>query len=375
MGQWGTHFDRTQTWWEQGKAMVKYWHRCQALLLWGSFVETLGDFGVSRPQGKASLKCIHRHCGDADVYFVANADRAAGSAWCAFSVSGKQPELWDPVTTVMRPLAQWEESDGKTFVPIEFAPGQSFFVVFRKKSQPLAAARGNFPVLNPVAEIAGLWEVTFNPKWGGPEKPVIFNAMEDWTQRSEFQILRDGFLVPKDPAMEDWTKRPEAGIKYYSGTAIYRKNFDVPQMQIAERQSQFYLDLGTVLHLARVRLNSRDLGVIWTAPWGVPLPAGLLKASGNQLEIEVVNVWANRVIGDEQEPPDCEWLPGHMGGRFLKEFPDWFRQGVARPSKGRFCFTTWNYFTKDSPLVPSGLLGPVRILTQDWAAGVKPALP
>jgi len=91
----------------------------------------------------------------------------------------------------------------------------------------------------------------------------------------------------------------------------------------------------------------------------IRLPTGLLQPKDNRLEIEVVNVWANRLIGNEQEPPDCEWLPSHMGGRFLKGFSDWFCQGKSRSSKGRCCFTTWNYFTKDSLLVPSGLHGPV----------------
>ena len=89
-------------------------------------------------------------------------------------------------------------------------------------------------------------------------------------------------------------------------------------------------------------------------------------AGSNELEIEVTNVWANRLIGDEQEPPDCEWVPGHHfanQGGYLKRFPDWFVKKEPRSSKGRFCFTTWNYFTKDSPLIPSGLLGPVTIST------------
>jgi hypothetical protein len=84
------------------------------------------------------------------------------------------------------------------------------------------------------------------------------------------------------------------------------------------------------------------------------------------LEIAVTNVWANRLIGDEQQPDDCEWLPGHMGGRFLRQFPDWFVHGQPRPSRGRSCFTTWNYFNKSSPLVPSGLLGPVRVMDEDF---------
>jgi hypothetical protein len=223
---------------------------------------------------------------------------------------------------------------------LEFAPAQSWFVVFRKPGKPSRGA--NFPAVKPVAEITGVWDVSFDPHWGGPAT-VKFEKLEDWTTRSE------------------------PGIRYYSGTATYRKTFDGAN---ATR-----LDLGTVNHIARVRLNGRDLGVVWTAPWSVSIPKGLLKARGNQLEIEVANVWRNRLIGDEQEPPDCEWLPGHQGnGGFLKKFPDWFVKGQPRPSKGRYCFTTWNYFTKDSPLAPSGLLGPVRLIAEDWNV-VRPKRP
>jgi len=89
-----------------------------------------------------------------------------------------------------------------------------------------------------------------------------------------------------------------------------------------------------------------------------------LRSRKVSLVIEVTNVWANRLVGDEQEPADTEWLPGHREGHFLKEFPDWFLNKQARPSKGRFCFTTWNYFDKNSPLIPSGLLGPVTITSE-----------
>jgi hypothetical protein len=126
-----------------------------------------------------------------------------------------------------------------------------------------------------------------------------------------------------------------------------------------------YLDLGIVKSIARIILNNKDLGVVWTAPWNVKIPDGLLKTTGNVLTIEVTNVWANRLIGDEQEPADCKWLPGHKGFQFLQEFPDWFLKNEPRPSKGRYCFTTWNYFTKTSPLISSGLLGPVRIMKEE----------
>ena len=347
MGQWGTHFDRTQTWWKPGKAMVSYWQRCQALLQWGRFVVQPEDFSIFRAQGKIAVKSIHRRAEQTDVYFIANTERAAGSAWCGFGVTEMQPELWDPVTGTTRALSQFEVRDGKTLVPLDFAPAQSFFIVFRKPAEPKTTpAQANFPALTPQTELTGEWQVSFDPKWGGPSEPVRFEKLEDWTQRAE------------------------PGIKYYSGTAVYRKNFDVSVLK-----SPYQLDLGTVHCIARVKLNGKDLGVVWCAPWSISLPPDSLQMGSNQLEIEITNVWANRLIGDEQEPADCEWLPGHMGGSFLKRFPEWFLKNEPRPSKGRFCFTTWNYFTKESPLAPSGLLGPVRLMTEDWAAGVKPPLP
>lgn len=328
MGQWGTHFDRTQTWWSFAGALVRYWQRCQALLQWGR-IAPLGFRASGIP-----AKAIHRRGGNADVWFVANLERTAGEARCTFEVSGKRPELWDAVTGTKRELPDFEDNGRETTLTLEFAPAQSWFVVFRKPGKP--SHKPNFPTLRQLAEITGPWEVSFDPKWGGP-RAVRFEKLQDWTER------------------------PEQGIRHYSGTAIYRTTFD--------GSGATRLDLGAVHCVARVRLNGRDLGIVWTAPWSVAIPAGLLKPTGNRLEIEVANVWRNRLIGDEQEPPDCQWLPGHMGnGGFLKEFPDWFVEGRRRPSRGRFCFTTWNYVSRDSALEPSGLLGPVRLLAEDWSA-------
>lgn len=245
------------------------------------------------------------------------------------------------MTGTLRELSDFRFENGKTIVPLRFAPAQSWFVVFRKKAAQPQELRPNFPELQHVDELTGPWDVGFDPKWGGPAE-VKFDKLEDWT------------------------KRPEPGIRYYSGTATYRKVFSLPESEISNLKSRIFLSLGIVNHIARVRLNGRDLGVVWCAPWGVEIPAGLLKPTGNELEIEVTNVWANRLIGDEQEPPDCEWLPGHHfadQGGYLKRFPDWFVKKEPRPSKGRYCFVTWNYFTKDSPLIPSGLLGPVTIMS------------
>jgi len=342
MGQWGTHFDRTQTWWEPGKAWVKYLQRCQAMLQAGRVAaEALNDFAVEDVRGGVTLKSRHRISGQADLYFVVNLAQDGGSARCVFSVAGRQPELWDPVWGTVRDLDEFQTKDGRTVVPLSFAPGQSFFIVFRKLPEEKKARVKNSPEVKTVVELEGPWAVAFDPKWGGPEKPVSFGKLEDWTGREE------------------------PGVKYYSGTASYRKAFDLLAVN-APGKPVFEVDLGVVNHLAHVTINGKDLGVVWCAPWRVTVPAGLLKAKENQLIIEVTNVWANRLIGDEQEPPDCIWSPGHQGfGGFLQEFPDWFLKGKPRPSRGRRTFTTWNYFSKTSPLVPSGLLGPVRIAQEE----------
>jgi len=339
MGRWGTHFDRTQTWWKPAQAMVKYWTRCQALLQWGRIAKPVpDDFSVNTINGNPNLKFIHRSSGNVDVYFVANTARKAGSANCTFNVSGMQPEIWDPVAGMMRNLPEFEVKDGKTTIPLHFAEAQSFFIVFRDKAGKFQAKeKSNFTSLKEVQVVNSSWQVQFDAAWGGPTKPVTYSTFQDWT------------------------KSADPGIKYFSGTAVYQTTFNFPAPY--DKKAVFYLDLGQVNHIANVKLNNKDLGVVWTAPWNAKIPDGLMKHKDNVLVIEVTNVWANRLIGDEQEPADCEWLPGYLGGgSFLKEFPDWFLKNQTRPSKGRFCFTTWNYFTKDSPLVSSGLLGPVRIM-------------
>jgi hypothetical protein len=154
------------------------------------------------------------------------------------------------------------------------------------------------------------WAVAFDPTWGGPEK-VVFEKLDDWT------------------------KRPEEGIKYYSGTAVYKRTFDINGTDAlsAQNQEKLFLDLGTVDYLARVRLNGKDLGIVWTAPWRVDI-TGAVKATGNELEIEVVNTWVNRLVGD-----------------------------ARLPAEKRLAKTNVRY-QANHPLMPSGLLGPVTVQKQ-----------
>jgi hypothetical protein len=282
------------------------------------------------------LRYTHRRDGETEIYFVANPQDHALEANATFRVRGKHPELWDAVTGEIRLLSQFTIKDGLTSVPLRFEPNQSFFLVFRRPAGKAASpARSNFSDLAEVSVLNGPWEVSFDPKWGGPNKIILEN-------------------------LDDWSRRPETGIKYYSGTAVYRKTFDFPESAIDQSKAlhgaRVWLDLGIVKNIARVRLNGNDLGVVWCAPWSVDVTAAL-KPNGNALEIQVANLWPNRLIGDEQEPADAEY---GRGGNLIR-WPDWLMKSEPRPSPRRLTFATWKHFTKDSPLLPSGLLGPVTI--------------
>jgi hypothetical protein len=178
----------------------------------------------------------------------------------------------------------------------------------------------------------GSWEVQFDPKWGGPAQPVVFEHLDDWS------------------------KRPEEGIRFYSGAAIYRKRFTLPDsMRLTDPGSRLVLDLGRVAVVAEVRLNGRDLGILWKAPFRVDVTEAL-KPGANTLEIKVVNLWINRMIGDEHLPEDSDRNPNGT----LKAWPAWLAEGKPSPS-GRYTFTSWRLWKKGDPLAESGLLGPVRL--------------
>jgi hypothetical protein len=268
----------------------------------------------------------HRRTGSEDIYFVANTTNEKVDARCMFRVTQGAPQLWNPVTAEIRSLPQFTRDGETTSVPMTFEPHQSFFVIFPRedsKSKPLATGV-NFPPAKPLAAIDGEWEVSFDPRWGGPER-VTFDKLQDWTTREE------------------------RGIKYYSGIATYRKPFGFSQGS----GRKLYLDLGTVRDIARVRLNGKDLGVVWCAPWRVEI-TDALKQGGNHLEIEVANRWPNRMLGDQSAPDKdaraLKWESGLLGGKEYKA--------------GRHTFATGPGLGK---LLPSGLLGPVRIVATEPA--------
>ena len=175
----------------------------------------------------------------------------------------------------------------------------------------------------------GAWKVSFPPDRGVVDE-AVFNPLVAWNQH------------------------PDPGIRHFSGTATYERRFELPKDFLADGR-EVWLDLGEVEVMAEVRLNGEDLGVLWHPPFRVEL-GKVLKPGANTLEVEVTNLWVNRLIGDEQHPDDCEWEEGA-----LARWPEWFTEGKPRPSKERVTFTTWKHWTADDPLLPSGLIGPVTL--------------
>lgn len=272
------------------------------------------DFEYTGLSPAGEIYWIHRKTEDADIYFVSSHWFPREKLECMFRVSGKQPELWDPVTGKIRDASAFHQRDGRTIVPLEFAPCGSVFVVFRKSLPPNAKGQAttNYVESNHVEQvIAGPWEVSFDPKWGGP-KMVIFDQLVDWT------------------------KRPEPGIRYYSGTAIYRKQFHC--RRLPRQREPLLLDLGELNVIGSVRLNGHDLGIVWDNPRRVDV-TDVLREGSNNLEIAIVNLWPNRLIGDAGLPPEK-----------------------------RYTHTNIHKFSSDSELWPSGLIGPVRVLSATKSA-------
>jgi hypothetical protein len=154
--------------------------------------------------------------------------------------------------------------------------------------------------------------------------------------------------------LKSWSQHDNPGIRYYSGVATYRKTFGVPPEMLGQNKRP-YLDLGGVAVIAEVKLNGRDLGVLWKPPYRVDVTAAI-QPGGNAVEIRVINLWPNRMIGDEQLPEDSERNPDGT----LKRWPSWLQDDQLSPS-GRYTFTSWRLWKKDAPLLESGLLGPVRL--------------
>lgn len=262
-----------------------------------------------RGAAAAWVDWAHRSTPQGDVYFIANLTNAPVSCEVELrDLRGRAaPQVWNPVTGERTQAAG---RDGT--LSLSLPPRGSVFVVDANAAgtpAPEPAQTGGGTRL----QVSGPWSVEFDKAWGGPAAPVAFRTLDDWTSREE------------------------DGIRHYSGAAVYRTTFDAPPGRAPA--APFTIDLGDVREVAEVRLNGVDLGVAWTAPFAVrcDLP---LKATGNELEVRVTNLWPNRLIRDAGLPP------------------------AERLTK-----TNINPYKPTDPLLPSGLLGPVSLLGADAGCG------
>jgi len=263
------------------------------------------DFETRRSSPAADVHYIHRRVGEADIYFVANRSVQPETIDCTFRVDGKAPELWHPVSGERRWATAFTHADGRTTVPIAFDPYGSVFVLFRDKAADHpATGTPNARLYEPRQALPGPWTVSFDPAWGGPATV-------------EFKEL------------VSWTDRPEEGIRFYSGTATYRTTVTLPDALHGRRLA---LDLGELRELAEVRVNGRELGVVWSPPFRVDL-GDALQPGRNTIEIDVVNFWPNRVIGD-----------------------------AGLPENRRRTRTNVRTLGRYTPLMRSGLMGPVQLV-------------
>jgi hypothetical protein len=275
----------------------------------------LSDFEVIGNDSKTDYDYIHYTIGESDIYFVTNQTTERQKINCQFRVAGKQPELWDALTGEIRDAKAFTQNNGLTVVPLTLEPYAAIMLVFNKEidENKHGTANRNYSDFKTIKDIAGEWNINFDPKWGGPAA-VTFSELTDWSQHSN------------------------EGIKYYSGTAVYNKTFNIDfEPQNGE---QYFLQLGSVkdVGIAEVKINGKDKGVLWTKPFRIEISNELQKGN-NTLEIKVVNSWFNRVAGDEMFPNKKKYT--NTNAVLINDFR-------GRPRK-------------EIPLEPSGLLGPVTI--------------
>ncbi len=275
------------------------------------------DFTFTGKSDSTDLDFIHRSTDTEEIYFVSNKKMQWAEAECEFRVKDKIPELWIPETGKILKAPVYKNISQTTRVFLQLPPAGSVFVVFRKSPDRKHIATDttfNFTVSDiPLTVILkGPWELNFPAGWGAPATAVF-------------------------PELISWTSHKEDGIKYFSGIATYRKEFDLPE-DMVNSEAVIYLDLGEVEMIADVYLNGDHSGILWKPPFRLDITKNIRQGK-NTLVIEIANDWSNRIVGDQKLPKD-------------KRFTS---TNITSPASSGLLW-------KDAPLLKSGLMGPVQII-------------
>ena len=251
---------------------------------------------------EAEILYVHRTTADKEIYWLNNRSENNNLATISFRVKGKTPKLFNPMTGEVSAVS-YSIVNGRTAINLSFTPWDAFFVVFEGTTTQLNVELPTWKSTSTVS-INGPWHVHFQKERGAPEKAVSFDNLTSFSTSSD------------------------NSIKYFSGTATYMNSFEV---NVLNKNEKIILDLGDVKNLAEVIINGKNVGTLWKKPFQTHI-SKFLKIGKNTIEIKVVNSWVNRLVGDMQ--------PGAI----------------------KIGFTTMSLFKADSPLEPSGLLGPVQLI-------------
>ena len=279
-----------------GKGMVMSGMDLQEAL---NMLKVIPDLKMNNDQ----VLFIHRRLQDGAVYFLSNQNNNPVNVAATFRISGKRPELWNAIDGSTRNLPSYTETDSTTSVPLQLAPHESAFIVFKQDAKRGDTTRSNYPAAEQTILVNKPWKVTFDNKMRGPARPVVFNTLTDWSQNTN------------------------DSIRYYSGTAWYHNTFKLAKLK---KHAKYVIDLGAAYAIAKVFVNGVEMGGAWTPPYQVDITKAL-KPGNNKLEIKVVSTWMNRLVGDSRLPESQRKTAVHYG---------------PGPTTG---------------LEPSGLIGPVKI--------------
>ena len=261
------------------------------------------DFDYTKPKTDTRLLFVHRKLTDGDIYFVDNRNNRDETVDATFRVTGKVPELWHAETGQSEP-ASFRISAGRTTMPLHLEPWGSVFVAFRKATTETSRTLPK-EIETELATVNSSWNVTFQPDRGAAPS-ITLDKLASWADNSD------------------------SGVKYFSGTGTYTTTIDA-KTDWFKKSTNVWIDLGDVKNLAEVTVNGKSLGIVWHAPYRVDATKAL-RPGTNVVSIKVTNAWVNRLIGDEQP-------------------------GVTR----KITFADVKPYNAKSPLLPSGLLGPVRL--------------
>jgi hypothetical protein len=261
------------------------------------------DFDHTKPESDTRLLFVHRKLADGDLYFVDNRNDRDETVEATFRVTGKAPELWHAETGQSEP-ASYNIAEGRTTVPLHLEPWGTVFVAFRTPTNETSRTLPKV-VETDLATIEGPWNVAFQPGRGAPASITLDKLIS-------------------------WTESTDAGVKYFSGAGTYTKTIQASP-EWFRKGTKLWIDLGEVKNLAEVTVNGKPLGIVWHTPYRVEV-TGALKPGANEVKIKVINAWVNRLIGDQQ--PDATT---------------------------KYTFADVKPYKANSPLQPSGLLGPVHV--------------